>query len=125
MAIQLQQQILDELDLSELSGTELQTFTDGFLEELNDRVNVRVLEMLKTEQVEELQKLIADGDVEKIQQYCEQQSPTYELIMQEEADGLKNEIKSIVDGVDMGDEGPDLSQPPAPPPTITTAKGAK
>jgi hypothetical protein len=84
--------LIEELGLGHLSEEQKNQMNDQLADILQNRVTVRILEILTDEEKAELDKLVAAGDDEKADVFLTEKVPGLELIVQEEFESLKREM---------------------------------
>jgi hypothetical protein len=108
MAIQINDDFLDDLGLANASEEQKQALMTEMLETLELRVGTRLAQEANDEQLDEFERMTAtDTDTpEAVKQKQEQMTewlknnyPNYETIISEELQRLKNELASSLDGV--------------------------
>lgn len=126
MTPQLTEQFFKDIGQADMSAEDKQTFTAGFITTLDDRVNLRIIDLLNEQQLAELNQLVETGDEQKIYEYKKSVVPELDAIIDEEFNVLK---KEIIDGADdledetssNGDDSKITVEPPLPPPpTLST-----
>lgn len=126
MTPQLTEQFFKDIGQADMSAEDKQTFTAGFITTLDDRVNLRIIDLLNEQQLAELNQLVETGDEQKIYEYKKSVVPELDAIIDEEFNVLK---KEIIDGADdledqpssVADDAKIVVEPPLPPPpTIST-----
>lgn len=126
MTPQLTEQFFKDIGQADMSAEDKQTFTAGYITSLDDRVNLRIIDLLNEQQLAELNRLVEAGDEQKIYEYKKSVVPELDAIIDEEFNVLK---KEIIDGADdledqpssVADDAKIVVEPPLPPPpTIST-----
>lgn len=93
----IQQNIIQELGLQGLpEETQIKLLTQ-MTESVLKRITVRVLEQLSEQDQEELDKLQASGDAEKVDQFLKAKIPNYEQMVQEVIAEFKEEMKGNIE----------------------------
>lgn len=91
---QTQSVILQELGLQGSSIEQQSELLDMMAELIQNRVMVRISEILTDEQLQELTNLSENSEQEDaLYVYLQQNVPTYNLLVQEETRKLRNELK--------------------------------
>lgn len=126
MTPQLTEQFFKDIGQADMSAEDKQTFTAGYITSLDDRVNLRIIDLLNEQQLAELNRLVEAGDEQKIYEYKKSVVPELDAIIDEEFNTLK---KEIIDGADdledqpssVADDAKIVVEPPLPPPpTLST-----
>ncbi len=93
MATQLKDEFFKDMGIDDFSEEEKVNFTDNFLQELNARVNMRLLDKLSEEQAQQLNKLIEQDDDKAIDDFRRSVMPDIDTVTAEEFASLQKEIK--------------------------------
>ena len=98
----LQQTILEELELTDLpEETQIKLLTQ-MTESVLKRITIRVLERLPEQDRIDLEKLQADGDLEKVNEFLKDKIPNYEQMIQEIVSEFKEEMKTNIETLKQG-----------------------
>ena len=84
---------IEELGLENLSEEEKKELLDTWSETLQDRVTVRIMDSLLEEEKAELDELAGKGDDKKTNAYLEEHVPGLNIIIEEELEAYKSELK--------------------------------
>lgn len=93
MTTQLKDEFFAEMGLDGLTEEEKVNFSDNFMQDLNARVNIRLLDRLSEEQAQKLNSLIEQGDEKAVEDFKRSAMPDIDTVTAEEFAALQKEIK--------------------------------
>ena len=92
----LQQNILEELGLTDLPEETQTKLLTGMTESILKRITLRIYEELPENERAEFQKIRDTGEPEKIDEYLHDKIPGYEKKLQEVIEEFKEEMKDTI-----------------------------
>ena len=101
MALQLDENFLNDLGLGSASDDKKQAFLGQVLETLELRVGNRLSENLTDEQLDDFERVVgqAEDSSGAAEQWLKASNPDYEAIVQEELMKLKNELQANISAI--------------------------
>lgn len=101
MALQLDDNFLNDLGLGAASDDKKQAFLGQVLETLELRVGNRLSENLTDEQLDDFERVVgqAEDSGEAAEQWLKMNNPDYEAIVQEELLKLKDELQANINAI--------------------------
>lgn len=101
MALQLDDDFLNDLGLGAASDDKKQAFLGQVLETLELRVGNRLSENLTDEQLDDFERTVgqAEDSGDAAEQWLKVNNPNYEQIVQEELSKLKSELQSKMSAI--------------------------
>lgn len=101
MALQLDDNFLNDLGLGAASDDKKQMFLGQVLETLELRVGNRLSENLTDEQLDDFERVVgqAEDSGEAAEQWLKMNNPNYEAIVQEELLKLKDELRANINAI--------------------------
>ena len=101
MALQLDENFLNDLGLGSASDDKKQAFLGQVLETLELRVGNRLSENLTDEQLDDFERVVgqAEDSSDAAEQWLKANNPDYEAIVQEELMKLKNELQANISAI--------------------------
>lgn len=101
MALQLDENFLNDLGLGSASDDKKQAFLGQVLETLELRVGNRLAEGLTEEQLDDFERAVgqAEDSSQAAEEWLKVNNPNYESIVQEELLKLKNELQTNISAI--------------------------
>jgi len=122
MALKLDNALLEELGLGALPDAEKQLLLRQIYEKLEMNVGMRLADQMSNEQLDAFEKFVDANDDKGAFQWLEQNFPNYKMVVNEEFEKLKAEIRSVAPQIlataqeNQGQSQPQYSQQPGQPP---------
>jgi hypothetical protein len=95
MALKLDNNLLEELGLGQLPDAEKQLLLRQIYEKLEMNVGMRLADQMSNEQLDAFEKFVDANDDKGAFQWLENNFPNYKLVVNEEFEKLKAEIRSV------------------------------
>lgn len=95
MALKLDNSLLEELGLGALPDAEKQLLLRQIYEKLEMNVGMRLADQMSNEQLDAFEKFVDANDDKGAFQWLESNFPNYKMVVNEEFEKLKIEIKSV------------------------------
>ncbi|HEX8181973.1 MAG TPA: DUF5663 domain-containing protein [Candidatus Saccharimonadales bacterium] len=95
MALKLDNNLLEELGLGALPDSEKQLLLRQIYEKLEMNVGMRLADQMSNEQLDAFEKFVDASDDKGAFQWLEQNFPNYKMVVNEEFEKLKAEVRSV------------------------------
>ncbi len=92
--IKLDNDLLQELGLGELSDDEKNDALDKINETLEERAGDRIIDQMDRAQMDEFEQHVKQGGAEKTMDWLKSSFPGYQQLVEEELEKIKNEVKA-------------------------------
>jgi len=99
MPTQIEQDILKELGIDQLPQDRQEEVLSVMTEAILKRMMLRLLEPLSEDQRKQLEDISAAGDSAKVSEFLAANIPNYEVLMKEEVEKFKQDMKVTVDAL--------------------------